>query len=200
MKKIYINKFAVAEETPKLEYVDSLFKRRLSQISRMTIQAVHDVLDEAENSKIVFTSFRGELNRQFKINRGLVEEFEVLPANFSISVFNTPPAVATIALKIKAGYTAIYPSEDNFFSAFISACTPILCGKEEKIIFVYADEKISEEYQPTVHNEKTDFSALAFSCVLSSEKTSDSIEIELDENQKCFTSPRNFLEGLCQKN
>ena len=209
MKTIFVQKFAYfmpsaenPREMPKLDFVDSLFKRRLSQISRMTIQVVHDVMDCAENSKIVFVSFRGEINRQFKINKGLVEDFEVLPANFSISVFNTPPAVATIALGIKAGYTAIFPGEDNFFAAFAAACAPIFCGKEKTVLFVYADECVLDEYKNVLYNgqkmEKMNV-PLAFAGVLSAENNGNSIEISLDSNSDLFSSPKDFLEGLCRK-
>ena len=105
---IYVTKFAFYKpspdnpgEMPKLEYVDSLFRRRLSQLTRMTIEVVHDLVSsEPENAKLklVFGSFRGEIARQLKINKGLVEDAGVLPAPFSLSVFNTPPAATTIAL------------------------------------------------------------------------------------------------------
>lgn len=194
--KIYLNKIAVfrpssenLSESPKLEYVDPLFKRRLSQISKMTIQVVHDLAESASELKLVFASFRGEIARQLKINKGLVEDFEVMPAQFSISVFNTPPAVATIALGMKAGYTAIYPSEDNFSSALISAVSPILCGREKKIIFAYADELIPQEYADCLGFD-SERKPLAFACVLSSEKTADSIELESFN----FGSPEEFVE------
>lgn len=207
--KIFITKFATFKtsaenpsEMPKLPYLDSLFKRRLSQVSRMTIEAVHGLIDgqpdeaEVRNLKMVFTSFRGEISRQLKINRGLVEDADVMPANFSISVFNTPPALATIAFKMKAGYTAIYPAEDDFASALVSASASLLCGADKKIIFVYADEYVPEEYKNCPGY--TDKAALAFACILSSEKTDEAVEISLDEPElsKIALSPESFLTYL----
>lgn len=192
------------QEMPKLEYVDSMFKRRLSQLSRMTIEAVHGVVEknpEAVESKLFFSSFRGEISRQLKINRSLIEDADVMPAQFSISVFNTPPAVATIALKMKSGYTAVYPSEDDFKSAFLAASASVLCGSEKQIIFVYADEKVPEEYSDCRYMQKACSEAvskpLAFACTLGLQKKDSGVEVGLDFP---FHTPEefvNFLEGKC---
>lgn len=192
------------QEMPKLEYVDAMFKRRLSQLSRMTIEAVHGVVEKnpaAVESKLFFSSFRGEISRQLKINKSLIEDADVMPAQFSISVFNTPPAVATIALKMKSGYTAVYPSEDNFKSAFLAAAAPVLCGSEKQIVFVYADENLPEEYSDCRYMDKTCREAflkpLAFACTLSLQKTDSGVEVGLDFP---FDSPEKFLtflEGKC---
>lgn len=201
---IYITKFSFYKpspenprEMPKLSYVDALFRRRLSQITRMTIEAVHGVIGGNENLKLVFASFRGEIARQLKINKGLVEDADVLPASFSISVFNTPAAATTIALKMKAGYTAVYPSEDNFRSAFLAAAAPLLSGEESKIIFVYADEKIPEELE-NCKGFSSD-APMSFACVLSSEDDSRDgsgsvAGISLDS--PALESPESFLEFL----
>ena len=202
--KIFVTKFTSYQpshenpaEQPKLEYVDSLFRRRLSQVTRMTIEVVHELVEsESENAalKLVFASFRGEIARQLKINKGLVEDADVMPAQFSLSVFNTPPAATTIALGMKAGYTAIYPSEDNFASAFLAASSSVLCGAEKKIIFAYADEKIPEEYANCKgYGEKM---PLSFACVLSSENADGAIEIDLESEAVRAFTPSDFLEYL----
>lgn len=201
---IYIRKFSFYKpspenprEMPKLSYVDALFRRRLSQITKMTIEAVHGVVQGNEDSKLVFTSFRGEIARQMKINKGLVEDADVLPASFSISVFNTPAAAATIALKMKAGYTVVYPAGDNFRSGFLAAAAPLLSGGEKKIIFAYADEKIPEELE-NCKGFSSDI-PMAFACVLSSEKDfqgSNENIAEIDLDSPVLESPESFLEFL----
>ncbi|MBD5407904.1 MAG: beta-ketoacyl synthase chain length factor [Treponema sp.] len=153
-------------EAPKLEFVDPLFRRRLSQITKMTIHVLHDLLEEipeATDYKQVFISFRGEIKREFTINKGLIEDSEILPAAFSLSVFNTPIAAASIALKLKAGYSVLYPSKGNFLDALKAASAPLLCGAEEKIILVYADEYIPDEYG-VPQNDNTKAKAIA--CIL----------------------------------
>lgn len=199
--KIYITKFASYTpsrenpgEMPKLEYVDALFRRRLSQITRMTIEAVHALGDDVLKFKLVFGSFRGEIARQLKINKGLVEDADVMPAQFSLSVFNTPPAAATIALKMKAGYTAIYPGEGNFYSALLAASSSVLCGSEKSVIFAWADEKIPEEYSKCMGYSQD--LPLAFACLLSAEKSDGAVELELSDKKLSDLTPDEFLNRL----
>ena len=136
--------------TPKLEYVDAIFRRRFSQISKMTIQVVHDVLEKSQCGKDtpqVFISHRGELAREFAVSKMIVEEKEVMPASFSLSVFNTPIALASISLGLHGGYSAVFPSKGNFRSAFEGACASVLSGTETEVVLAYADELAPEAYK-----------------------------------------------------
>jgi len=136
---------------PEITFTDSMFRRRLSQISKMTVQVIHDLLppetEMKKNAKIFFLSFRGELSRQYQINKMLIEEKELSPAAFSLSVFNAPVALASIALGLKGGYTALYPGNNSFTAGIKAAQAALLCGKEEEIVFVYADEQAPPEYE-----------------------------------------------------
>ncbi len=90
---------------PSIDFTPPLFRRRLSQLSRMTIRVVHDALAHADCASIKqsFISFRGEIARQFSIDKALIAEQTVLPAAFSLSVFNAPIALAAIACGLKGG-------------------------------------------------------------------------------------------------
>jgi hypothetical protein len=135
-------------KSPALSFTDSMFRRRLSQISRMTVQVIHDLLPFEADAKLFFLSFRGELTRQYQINKMLIEEKELMPAAFSLSVFNAPVALATIALGLKGGYTALYPTGKNAFAAGLaSAEAALLCGTAREIVFAYADEEPPPEYR-----------------------------------------------------
>ncbi|MDR2740879.1 MAG: beta-ketoacyl synthase chain length factor [Treponema sp.] len=151
------------KDGPDLAFTDPIFRRRLSQISRMTIQVLHDLIPIREDTKVVFLSFRGEITRQFKINRMIIEDQSVLPAAFSLSVFNTPPALAAMALGLTAGYTAVYPA-DGFRSALLAAAAPVLSGSAGETVLVYADEFCPPEYGDLRPEDNT---PLAFGAVLS---------------------------------
>ena len=195
--KNWANDKAVIEQikdSPKLEYTDPLFRRRLSQITKMTVQVVHNLLEKTnidKETKIVFTSLRGEIEREFTINKGLIEDGMILPAGFSLSVFNTPISSATLAFGLKGGYSVIYPSKNNFADAFKTAVAPILAGTEKEIIFVYADELVPELYQDKRPEENI---PLAFACVISSESKENAIEF--DDFSNLEKSPSKFLKYL----
>ncbi len=154
--------------SPKIEFTDSLFRRRFSQITKMTVQVVHDLIEkqpDAAKCKILFSSFRGEIEREFAIDKMLIEDQMILPAAFSLSVFNTPIAAATIALNLKSGYSVTYPSRGNFKDALTAAAAAVLSGDQDRIVFVYADEKIPEQYDEKISGDEI---PLAFACIISS--------------------------------
>jgi hypothetical protein len=164
-------------KAPEITFTDSLFRRRLSQISRMTIQVVHDLLPLDENIKMIFISFRGELARQYKINKMVIEDEAIMPAAFSLSVFNAPIALASIALGLKGGYTAIYPGGNSFATGFATAVAAFLRGTDE-LLFVYADEDLPLEYKCLSHNT-TDLKLppLAFAILLTRKPCPNSVSL-----------------------
>ncbi|MBP5587284.1 MAG: beta-ketoacyl synthase chain length factor [Treponema sp.] len=169
--------------SPSLEYTDSLFRRRLSQLSKMTVEVVHSLIEKSHislDTKLVFVSFRGELEREFKINKEIIESQMILPAGFSLSVFNAPVALATIACSLKAGYSAVFPEKENFKYGLLSAASSILSGAQEKIIFVYADELIPDCYKDVSPENRP---PLAFSYIVSKTEIQNlkSIEYSADD-------------------
>lgn len=177
---------------PKLEWTEPIFRRRLSQLTKMTVQVVHDLFSDGtldKNTKLVFLSFRGELEREFKVNKTLIEEESILPAAFSLSVFNAAIAQATIALGLKGGYTCVFPSGADFASGVLSAAAPVLAqGGDAKIVLVYADENVPDYYKEFLQGPNE---PLAFAALLSSQKTDNSVELDL---QNIPRTPREFIQ------
>ncbi|GMO29606.1 MAG: hypothetical protein Ta2F_05000 [Termitinemataceae bacterium] len=201
--KIYAMRCAAwtDEEPPKLEWTDSRFRRRLSDLSKMTVEVVHNIMPIACGTKMFFMSFNGEINYQYKINKMLLTDHEIMPAPFSISVFNSAPALASIALNLKAGYTAIYPL--CFKDGFLTAIAPLLCGEAEECLFVYADESIPFEYK-AICNKPPE--PLAFATLLSTNPVEKNRQIPSNDiavyqdgapvNESILKSPQDFLKAL----
>jgi len=179
---------------PKLEWTEPIFRRRLSQLTKMTVQVVHDLFSDGtleKNTKLVFLSFRGELEREFKVNKTLIEEESILPAAFSLSVFNAAIAQATIALGLKGGYTCVFPSGADFASGVLSAAAPVLAqGGDAKIVLVYADENVPDYYKNFLQGPNE---PLAFAALLSSQKTDNSVKLDLENIPR---SPREFVQAF----
>ncbi|MDR2865541.1 MAG: beta-ketoacyl synthase chain length factor [Spirochaetaceae bacterium] len=179
------------EESPALLWTDPLFRRRLSQISKMTIETLHKLTPFDDSAKIVFVSLRGELGRQFSINKTLVEDAAISPASFSLSVFNAPPALACIALNLKAGYSAIYPAHRRFHDGFLSTAAPLLSGSAEDIVLVYADEFVQKEYR---QHAKDIMAPLAFAALLNARGEGEPIDCSVENTD--LLSPQTFLKKL----
>ena len=180
-------------DAPKLEFTSPLFRRRLSQLSRMTVQVVHDALEEVQcgDIKQIFASFRGEIKREMEINRQIISDGEILPASFSLSVFNAPIAAASIACALKSGYTALTPSPERFSDAIFAAAASLLSGAESDVLFVYADELVGEEYG-NLRPEQNE--PLSFACVLSRDEKTDFKRIDL--TKIVSDSPQDFLKRI----
>ena len=187
-------------ESPSLDFAESkwlklspkefaLFKRRQSQISRMTIHVLHEIMPIGENTKTVFISFRGEITQQFKINRMLIEEGDISPSAFSQSVFNTPPALAAIALGLQQGYSAVYPG--SFNTGFLSAIAPLFSDNSDEVALVYADELCPCEYGSLCPQLDK---PLAFAVLLSKDKQG----IPVSPDSECLNSPKDFLKFIHQ--
>ena len=185
---------ALTNESPKLEFTDPLFRRRLSQITKMTVQVIHDLLEKShfdKETKLVFMSLRGEISRTFSVTKGLVQDNMILPAGFSLSVFNTPISSATLAFGLKGGYSVIYPSKSDFSQAVKAAVAPVLAGTEKELVLVYADELVPEAYGDKRPEENI---PLAFASVLSAEKKASCIALE--DFSDIGKSPSEFLRFL----
>ena len=181
-----------SKAAPKLEYTDPMFRRRLSQISKMTVQVIHDFSEKYglnKETKVIFVSHRGEIAREFSINQGIIEEKTILPAGFSLSVFNTPVALAAIALGLTGGYSAIYPSKGDFSSALKTALAAVKSGNEKEVLLVYADELVPECYG-------VDSTPLSFAALLSCEKTENNAELDDIIEEKL---PVDFLKALLKR-
>ena len=188
------SKIELVNESPKLEYTSPLFRRRLSQITKMTIHVVHNILEKTridKDTKLVFISFRGEIVRQFQVAKDLIESASVLPASFSLSVFNTPISSSTLAFGLKGGYSVIFPVNNDFAEAFKTAVAPVLAGTEKEIILVYADELVPEFYGDKRPEENI---PMAFACIVSSEKKSNCVTF--DDFSNVSKSPVEFLKLL----
>jgi len=180
-----------ASESPRIEFTNSMFRRRLSQISKMTIQVVHDLLPVKEETKMLFLSFRGELSRQFTVNKMHIENGSFLPAAFSFSVFNAPLASASIALGLKGGYTALFPINNSIKAGLMAADAMLNTGSADELVFVYADEEVPEEYSCLVPEPLPPF---AFSLLLSRKPCSSSTIYSMDKKE---IYPNDFLKFLC---
>ncbi|MCL2130379.1 MAG: beta-ketoacyl synthase chain length factor [Treponema sp.] len=181
-------------ESPAITFTDSLFRRRLSQISKMTIQVVHDLLPLDPETSMIFFSFRGEISKQFSINRTVIEDNAVMPAAFSLSVFNAPIALTSMALSLKGGYSALYPGYNSFSAGAAITEAAFASGKNNEIIFVYADEMIPPEYEGIQYDNSNSPFPLAFSLLLCRQPSPGNIPLAslYSEND----NPHNFLKRL----
>jgi hypothetical protein len=165
-----------------------MFKRRLSQLSRMVLHTIHEVAGGRNDVKITFCSVYGETAQQYSISKEILEKGTVSPAKFGQSVFNIPVALSTILEKNSAGYTAVCAGEKSFEEGLRDCVSALKAGDRERI-FVYGDEMLPNEFQ-TLAGTKNKPCSLAL--LLSAEQSSGSILMP----QKLFGSAQDFLNAV----
>lgn len=182
------------KEPPSLRFTTPLFRRRLGMLCKMVVHVVHEAVvhEGCTAQKQVFVTLRGDISRQYAVNKSIIEESHILPAAFSLSVFNAPIALANIALSLTGGYSVLIPSQTDFFSAIQAALAPVLCGDEESTLLVYGDQAVPEEYGALCPKEND---AFAFA-VLVAQKKSAQCPYTAQLSHAVCKSPKSFLHHL----
>lgn len=165
--------------SPPIGHVEPMFKRRFSQLTRMTLHVGHRILAAHPGIKTAFASVYGEINQQYKITTALLEAGEVSPANFSLSVFNTPVGALSIVEKNSAGYVTCFPGPDCFRQGMLETATAVLSGADSLRLFICADELLPESYWPLVECVPVPH-ALALLVSASAGTGSGAIQVPLD--------------------
>lgn len=194
VNSLFFTKPSLCTETPSLDFTPPLFRRRLSQLTKMVIQVIHSQIEEYNcgDIKQFLISDRGEINRQYQILTQLFEDEEILPASFSLAVYNTPVGQASLAMKLKSGYSVLFPCGQDFVQGLQTACAAILSGDEEQILLVYADEQITDDYANLLTNDNTPF---AFCTIVSAKELyANSIKIDLSTINKI--TPQDFYKEI----
>lgn len=166
-----------AGDHPPLAHLDGMFKRRLSQLSRMALQVGHDAAAGMDGLRVVFASQYGEINQQLKISRSLIAEGEVAPAAFSLSVFNTPAALLSIAERNHGYASALYGGPDSFGVAFLECLGLIAAEPGAPVLLLVGDELLPPDYAPLVPGGNQPY---ALALLLAGGGDGEGLELELE--------------------
>ena len=186
LNKVYLAKWCFwspgegSAEAPPLPFVSPMLRRRLSQLSRMVLYAVHEVSQGRQQVKISFSSEYGEITQQLKISEEILESEKISPAKFSNSVFNVPVAMASIAEKNIQGYSAICSGKNSFQYGLCECLAALRSGADKERIFVHGDELVPQPYQTLIGGANTPFVLALFLSLVKSENC-----LEILDNFSC---------------
>ncbi len=140
---------ADSPESPKITFASPIATRRFSQLTKMTCWMVEHL--KLDTDILFFTSVRGEIDVQYKINSAFAKDNGVMPALFTLSVFNTAPAEATILLGSKVPYSPVYSGFDNVIRNLVTVgCAPLKTGRMKSAMLIYAEERVPDEYRNNI--------------------------------------------------
>lgn len=134
-------------DTPALKHLPPTARRRISQLSKMVLEVGHQLSLDKKQRPIIFVSQMGEINKQNQITRGLLDDGEVRPAAFSLSVFNTPTSLLSIHEKNSSEQIILYPGENSIFNALFTLISEIKTNSNKEFLIIFADESLPEDYK-----------------------------------------------------
>jgi len=138
--------FGPSDAKPELLFVKPMARRRLSRLSRMSLQVAEACRTDETRPFYVFCSRYGEYSRTMEALTGMVRGEPMSPAVFSGSVHNTAAGHFTIIHKDRTSSTTVTASEATFEAGVLEAWTALKNGKCSRALVVYHDEPLPTFY------------------------------------------------------
>ncbi|WP_454261620.1 beta-ketoacyl synthase chain length factor [Pseudoxanthomonas mexicana] len=125
-------------ETPALQEVPAMQRRRIERLGRMAIQAAC-WCQEAEESGVplVFASRHGDVARSMELLEALAADEPPSPTTFGLSVHNAIAALYSILRRERGNYVAVAGGRATVETACIEAATLLADGAPEVLLVVY---------------------------------------------------------------
>ncbi|MBN1799487.1 MAG: beta-ketoacyl synthase chain length factor [Spirochaetales bacterium] len=184
-------------ETPALEFLPSLFRRRLSQLSKMVLHIGHTLIPAEKQTPCVFASHYGEINKQYKISKQLIDTQEVSPAVFSLSVFNAPAFLLSIAEGNNETSSAVYSGDQCLVVAFLEMIGFLQSNTGKDCMVIFADENIPPAYHSLFSSIPEPYAlGVLFSSTSLPGSRACTIEINSSANNTSPEHPLCFLRWL----
>lgn len=139
-------KIPYCQDNPPIDFLPAKSLRRMNQMTRMTLGALHAMLPLDEETPLYFVSTFGEAGLQLELEREYHLEKEIHPATFSNSVYNAPLGNATILLGQHNPYSCLFPRRGDGKSALMTAIAPLVSGRKEEVILIVCEEALPPAY------------------------------------------------------
>lgn len=164
--------------SPSLKHLPPVARRRLSQLTKMVLHVGHNLNDRNGQYPTIFCSQSGEITQQNTITRGLIDNGEVRPATFSLSVFNTPVSLLSIHEKNLEAATVQLSGEMGLVSGLLSLFAELDDNKDQDVLIIFADEVLPEDYKKF---KKENYKPYSFGLLAGAKGEEGDICLELSE-------------------
>ena len=138
--KFYINKYSYIEnEKPDVSFIPMLMRRKLNTFGKAALFTLYNAYGGNENTKLVFASEYGDIERVNKLIDQRQSEGEISPAGFSFSVHNASIGLFSLLKKLNSSYTSVSAGEKTLAAGILETVLQIegnnpvlLCFTENK--------------------------------------------------------------------
>lgn len=184
---------------PGIKHIRPIYRRRLSQITKMVLEVGHSLLDADDNPSVILSSQFGEINQQNKISRGILEDGDVKPSAFSLSVFNAPISLLSLHEKITEPAIVILSGNNTLYTGLFTLIAELNSRENRDVLLLFADELLPEDYTSI----KSGIEPYCFGLVFSSksEPSGQIIEYNIKHvRENTIQYPLEFLKWFLSKN
>lgn len=142
-----INKTAITNLNTKELIPKMVFRRRLTQASKLCIELMHNI--DFTQGRVMYASCFGELNSTAKILNSILNQESISPTEFQNSVYNTPVSYSSIWHKNRSEIMTISSGENSSNKLLKLGAIKALDGDE---ILLLATETLDI---PNIHEVNT---------------------------------------------
>jgi len=146
-------------QQPDSSFIPAIQRRRFSRLSKMALMVAHQCSNTNHEIPSVFGSRHGELTRTRKLLTDVIDQQPLSPTAFSMSVHNTASGLNSILTGNKAPSTSIAAGEATLENCFMEAYSILKQGFHKKVLVVYADEPVPDDYTQFIEHEEQPIAA-----------------------------------------
>jgi hypothetical protein len=136
-----------AQAAPKLDFVEPMLRRRLSDLAKMSLYVAQDCVRDEPRVRFVYASRHGELHKTTAMLKDLAQNEALSPTAFSLSVLNASAGLFSILRKDPSPATAIAAAEASFGFGVLEAIAQFETDRSTPVLYVYADEEAPALYE-----------------------------------------------------
>nr|WP_279027896.1 beta-ketoacyl synthase chain length factor [Snodgrassella alvi] len=128
-----------------LSFLPAMKRRRLSSAARLMFAASWPLLQEDDSCPVVFVSHDGEINRSFQLWKSLIQQEELSPTSFALSVHNAIIGQWSLMrgdMSESIALTARY----NGLEIGVTEAVGLLEEGASQVLVVVVEEPLAEEY------------------------------------------------------
>lgn len=124
--KFYINKYSYIEnEKPDVSFIPMLMRRKLNTYGKAALYTLYNTYKENKNTKLVFASEYGDIERVNKLINQRQSEGEISPGGFSFSVHNASIGLFSLLKNLNSSYTSISAGEKTLADGILETVLQI---------------------------------------------------------------------------
>ncbi len=162
-----------------VSFLPPLSRRRLSGLTRLSLRLAHECAPEFQGF-CVFGSQHGEILTTQKLLESIASNELVSPAGFSSSVHNTAVGMHSINNKNEFPCTSVSAGVDTLTMCFFEAYALLKSGITDKVLVVYADDRIPDGLAEFVADENV---MRGFAALVTTSNAGTPVTIRQKENK-----------------